>query len=468
MTTLGKLISTTAFRHALVFLAVFLFSTSVLVGYIYWNTNILLARQFSETIGAEARGLAEQYGSGGIVRLVRVVRQRAAQPGTTLYLLTDAAGRPLAGNLSLAPDSLLGDEPWIEFAYERFTGEERFEHLGRGRVYVLPEGFRLLVGRNIEERRRFEVVVTSALAWSLGLTLLVGLPAGFLVARRMLKRVDRITDTSRRIMEGDLTERIPESGSNDELDRLARNLNAMLERIEQLMHGMKDVSDNIAHDLKTPLTRLRNRVETVLREEGSKEAYRAALEKTIEESDALIRVFNALLSIARVEARTRPGAREPIEAQELLQDVAELYEPLADEQGAAIVVKPGPPAHFSGDRDLLAQVIANLVDNALKYGRGSDGKAVIELSASTSDGHIGLTVADSGPGIAEADRARVQERFVRLEQSRSVPGSGLGLALAAAVARMYGGALRLSDNAPGLSATITFPVEQAASGEYKG
>jgi hypothetical protein len=275
-----------------------------------------------------------------------------------------------------------------------------------------------------------------------------------------LRRVDAMTETTRTIMEGDLGERLPVAGTGDEIDRLAENLNQMLERIESLMRGLKEVSDNIAHDLKTPLTRLRNRAEQALRTAKSDDEYRAALEATIDESDALITTFNALLMIARAESGQARDDMVDFDAAEIVNDIAELYEPLAEEKGITLEAEAGGPMPVKGNRELVSQALANLVDNAIKYAEPAPGAAApaeIVVSATDTGERVLLTVADHGPGIPEADRARVVERFVRLEQSRSQPGSGLGLSLAAAVARLHGGELMLADNAPGLKSIIALP-----------
>jgi signal transduction histidine kinase len=271
-----------------------------------------------------------------------------------------------------------------------------------------------------------------------------------------------MTETSRTIMAGDLGGRLPIAGTGDEIDRLAENLNIMLERIEALMNGLKEVSDNIAHDLKTPLTRLRNRAEQALRTSGNEAEYRAALDTIIEESDGLIATFNALLMIARAESGQARDNMSEFDAAEIAQDVCELYEPLADEKGIALKVEADTPSPVKGNRELVSQALANLVDNAIKYSEPSAAQAngvpaEIDVQASLSGDRVQLVVADRGPGIAEGERPRVVERFVRLEQSRSQPGSGLGLSLAAAVARLHGGELALEDNEPGLKCIIALP-----------
>jgi len=278
----------------------------------------------------------------------------------------------------------------------------------------------------------------------------------------VLKRIDAMTEKAQTIMAGDLAGRLPVAGTGDELDRLADNLNAMLERIEGLMGGLKQVSDNIAHDLKTPLTRLRNRCEQALRGARGEAEYRAALESTIAESDELIRTFDALLMIARAESGHARDNMVEFDAAAIARDVGELYEPLADEKGLALKVEAPAEAPVRGNRELISQALANLIDNAIKYAAPDTVKvngvpAEILVKAGADADRITLTVADHGPGIAAADRGRVVERFVRLEQSRSQPGSGLGLSLASAVARLHGGELKLEDNEPGLKSIIALP-----------
>jgi signal transduction histidine kinase len=266
-----------------------------------------------------------------------------------------------------------------------------------------------------------------------------------------------MTETTRIIIAGDLGGRLHVAGTGDELDRLAENLNAMLDRIEALMQGLKEVSDNIAHDLKTPLTRMRNRAEEALRAAKGETDYRAALERTIEESEALMRTFNALLMIARAESGHARDGMADFDAAEVARGMAELYEPLAEEKGLALKVEAPEPLTVHGNRELISQALSNLVDNAIKYAVPDGGNGAITVTAQSEGERALLAVSDNGAGIAEADRPRVVERFVRLEKSRSQPGSGLGLSLAAAVARLHAGELLLSDNNPGLKAVIALP-----------
>jgi signal transduction histidine kinase len=285
------------------------------------------------------------------------------------------------------------------------------------------------------------------------------------VTRRVLRRFDAMTETTQRIMAGDLSERLPIAGTGDELDRLASNLNDMLERIEALMRGLKEVSDNIAHDLKTPLTRLRNRCEEALRSARGEPEYRAALESMLDESEGLIRTFDALLMIARAESGHSRENMTLFDAADIVRGVGELYEPVAEEKGLDLKVEASAPARVRGNRELLSQALANLVDNAIKYSQPPEetsGTSEIVLSAREEEGRVLISVADRGPGIAQPDRVRAVERFVRLPESAAQPGSGLGLSLAAAVATLHGGTLTLEDNAPGLRVVIALPRAPAA------
>ena len=462
MSAFGKLLRTTAFKLTLVYLTIFALFAAFLLGYFAWNTRWLITEQITQTVDAEITVLAEQYRQGGIRRLVLVVDARSRRPGSSLYLVTTPAGEGLAGNVGSLATGILETPGWSETAYRRLDDSDGAEHHALVRVFQLPGGFRLLVGRDLEERERLHQIILRAGRLSLAIVVVLGVAGGLFVTRRVLKRVDAMTETTRQIMDGDLAGRLPIAGTGDELDRLASNLNAMLERIEALMHGLKDVSDNIAHDLKTPLTRLRNRCEEALRLAEDESQYRAALESTIEESDALIRTFNALLMIARAESGQARDNMTDLDAAEIARGVGELYEPLADDKGIALKVDAPAAVPVHGNRELISQALANLVDNAIKYGAPDLGRmngagASIVVKAEGEGERILLTVADSGRGIPAIDRGRAVERFVRLEQSRSQPGSGLGLSLAAAVARLHGGELKLEDNHPGLKTVISLP-----------
>lgn len=458
MTALGKLFRTTAFKLSFAYLVIFAIGAGLVLGHIGWNIKSLIDDQIAKTLDAEVNGLSEQYRQGGIRRLVFVVEQRARQPGASLYLVTNFAGQAMAGNISDVEPGIL-ERPGLSETIYRRSGDAEGEPRALVRVFILPGGFRLLVGRDLGEREILRKVMQDALFTSLAWLILIGTFGGLFVARRVLRRVDAMSESAGQIMKGDLAQRIALAGSNDELDRLAVNLNAMLERIAELMAGLKDVSDNIAHDLKTPLTRLRNGAEEVLRAAKDPEEYRAALERIIEESDGLIRIFNALLTIARLEAGQSGADLQDFDLCNVARDVGELYEPLAEEQGAQLHVHIEQGLQIAGNRELIGQAVANLLDNALKYGmQENQSGSEIVLSAKRVGAQAEMIVADRGAGISAQDRARVLGRFVRLEGARSRPGSGLGLSMALAIARLHGGDLRIEDNAPGLRVVISLPL----------
>ena len=468
MTAFGKLIRTTAFRLTLVYLLLFALFAASLLGYFAWNTRRLITEQITTTVNAEASEISDIYNRRGLRGLVFTVDSRALRPGANLYLVTTPAGQAIAGNVgSLAP-GVMGTQGWSETAYRRLEDQDNTDHRALVNVTQLSGGFRLLIGRDLEERRRLFGIVAKAAQWSILVVVVLGIAGGIFVARRVLQRIDAMTGTTRRIMAGDLSGRLPVGRSGDELDRLAENLNAMLERIEALMVGLKEVSDNIAHDLKTPLTRLRNRAEEALAKSSCEAEYRAALERTIEESDGLIRTFNALLMIARAESGQARGNMDDFDAAEVANGIHELYEPLAEDDGMTLRVKTAP-APIHANRELISQALANLVENAIKYGKPTSAAqaqgAVVSLDAKQiliearrEADKVLLSVTDHGIGIPEGDRRHAVERFVRLDSSRSQPGSGLGLSLASAVATLHGGELRLDDAHPGLVATLVIPA----------
>jgi len=472
VTAFGKLIRTTAFRLTLAYLFLFALFAASLLGYFAWNTRRLINEQITTTVNAEVGEITDIYTRRGLHGVALTVANRALRPGANLYLVTTPEGKAIGGNVgSLAP-GVMASLGWSETAYRRLDEQDTAHHRALVRVTELTNGFRLLVGRDLDERRRLFGIVANAAQWSLLVVIVLGIGGGIFVARRVLQRIDAMTGTTRRIMAGDLSGRLPVGRSGDELDRLAENLNAMLERIEALMTGLKEVSDNIAHDLKTPLTRMRNRAEEALASSGSEAEYRAALERTIEESDGLIRTFNALLMIARAESGQARGNMDDFDAADVARGIHELYEPLAEDDGMILRVKAAT-ARLHGNRELISQALANLVENAIKYGKPSpvvqplDPAAAartreIVIEARRENDHVLLSVADHGPGIPEGDRKHAVERFVRLEASRTLPGSGLGLSLASAVATLHGGELRLGDSHPGLTATLVIPALSAA------
>jgi len=433
VTALGKLFGATAFRLALAILMLSAIGAGVVLTVIAWQVVSVVDREIARTIDAEAKGLIYAFDTAGIRRLDAIIEARKREPGASLYLLTNPIGEPLAGNVEQIPAEVLLHPGFLPIIYRGSGagGREREALVG---VYILPGGFRLLIGHDLGDRARIEGVMVHALAISLVFFAALGAAGALFVARRVLKRIDDMNTSAQGIMAGDLTRRLPVSGSGDELDRLAEGLNEMLGRIAVLMEGLREVSDNIAHDLRTPLTRLRNHAEAALAFGGDATAYRQALEKTIEESDGLIRIFNALLLIARAEAGGDLGPPQPVDVGEAARSMAELYEPIAEEEGLTLTVHAEDGLKVRGNHELIGQAIANLVDNALKYGApnnnpgGAGAKPDVVIAAKRAGGSVVLTVADRGPGIAPADRTRVLDRFVgEWSNSRTIaPGFACG------------------------------------------
>ena len=462
MRTLGKLLRTSTFRFAAVYLVLFALSSGAILAYVYWNTAVLLERQIDDIIEAEVTGLNEQYRQRGLDGLIAIVAERSAQSRDGLYLFTNFFGRRLAGNMDGKPEEVTGQSGWVEFPYTVRTPEGEEQHRARAFHTQLRGGFTLIVGRDVEERLQFANLIQQTLVVALAMIAGLGLAGGLMMSRNFLTRIDSIGETSRNIMAGDLSERMPVSGTGDELDRLAHSLNAMLDQIERLMTGLKEVTDNVAHDLKTPLTRLKARVEDALRSNSADE-HRAALEQTLVEADDLLKTFASLLSIARTEAGEARAGMETTDITELIAELGDLYEPLAEEVGGTLEVFAAKGLEAKADRQLLAQAVTNLLDNALKYAvwekkPENHPGLVVRLRADRQGSDIVIEVGDNGPGIPAKDRARVTERFVRLDESRSKPGSGLGLSLTSGVASLHRGRLELADAEPGLRASLYLPA----------
>ncbi|MGI9452157.1 MAG: ATP-binding protein [Geminicoccaceae bacterium] len=464
-----RLLDTTTFRLALIYLGLFGISALALLGYLYFATAGFMTQQTEETIQAEIEGLAEQYNNQGIQRLRQVIAQRSeAQPNrASIYLLIDPLGRRIAGNLDIwPPEAKWGEEGWLTFAVavrpdgvnvqNRRAVAQRFWLTG-------PAGrYHLLVGREVEDRLQLQTKIKHALSWGVGLTLLLGLAGGLLMSRGLLRRVDAINRTTEQIMAGDLSQRISlKAARGDEFDQLASNLNAMLDQIERLLEGMQRVTDNIAHDLRTPLNRMRSRIEVALLGDSQDETLRPVLEQTLADAETMIGTFNALLDIARAEAGSERAAFEQVTLSDLIRDMADFYRPLGEEKSQTISVASLSDVNVQANRHLLSQALANLLDNAIKYTpEGGD----IELSL--DDGPM-ITIADSGPGIPIEDREHVLERFVRLDETRTTPGNGLGLSLVNAVAKLHGATLILGDNEPGLRVSLDFSGRKAFREETK-
>ncbi|RDL52438.1 Signal transduction histidine-protein kinase BaeS [Ensifer sp. M14] len=465
MSKLGVLLRTTAVRLSALYLILFSLCAAFLVFYVTGMSERLLQQQTRDAVTAEVTQIEQVYTRAGVNGLLRSLERRARQPGANLYVIAGPSGEILAGNVASLEPGLLDREGWTEkpFAYQRYTDETRKDsHVALAHVLMLDNGLRILVGRDLQEPQKFRALVRQALMVALGIMGLGALIIWFAIGRNALKRIDRMSEASTKIMAGDLSQRLPRNGSGDEFDRLSESLNAMLGRIEKLNEGLRQVSDNIAHDLKTPLTRLRNKAEAALARKGTSQ--RGALEEIIGESDQLIRTFNALLMISRVEAGSAAAEMSEVDLSRIVSDCVELYEPVAEDVGLRLEAEVAPGMVISGNRELVGQALGNLLDNALKYAEGATDP-LIKVSLGRREGKVVLSVADHGPGVPEDKREDVVKRFVRLDESRSKPGTGLGLSLVDAVMEMHHGALNLAatdperaDNGKGLTVHMVFPA----------
>ena len=445
------LIRSAGVRFGMIYAGVFTLGTLALAMFLWWSTAGLLDRQTDTALNADTQGLSERYAEGGLPALVVTIEQRLASnvDDDALYLVVDPEFHRVIGNLTGWPSNFRRDSAWYDAVIER-AGRRGMARLHR---FDLPGGFHLLVGRDVEVHAQMARLLTDALLWSAGIALALG-TIGALAVRSLFRiTLADVSATAAAISAGDLTRRVRVSGRGDEFDRLAETINDMLGRIARLMDGVRQVSNAIAHDLRTPIARARARLEDAARHAGGEADLRAAIERAEADLDGVIAIFQALLRIAEIEAGARRSAFADVDLAPLLLDLADLYGAAAEERGQHLVpaIPDRLPAY--GDRDMIQQAVANLLDNALKF---SPAGGTIRIAATIDpDQGTRITVADQGPGIPPADRARATQRFFRGESARSTPGSGLGLALVQAVATLHGGVLLLEDNNPGLSATLT-------------
>jgi signal transduction histidine kinase len=461
-----KPLSTSTFRLTLAYLGLFSLSAATILVIVYMASVRFMDRQARETIGEEVAWLLEQSG-GRLGALKAAVTERAAaEPNRrAIYLLVDGSDDFVAGNLDRFPDTPVDGSGFTRFEVQVMSGGKSLpmSHVAQAKVVELEQDARLLVGRDVHDNAQIQKLMGLAILIGLGVMVVLGLIGGVIMSRWMLSRLDRINRATAQIMAGDFSQRIRTDGG-DEFNELAQNLNAMLERIERLLVSMRQVTDDIAHDLRTPLTRMRSRIEVALMGEPSKDETRELLAATLQDADRLIETFNALLSIARAEAGAQHGEWERIDLTELARDVVDLYEPLAEERGISLQLVGGKGAVIQGHRQLVAQAIANVTDNAVKY--TPDGGIVTIVTGGSPAPFV--IVTDTGPGIPPELREKAKQRFVRLDQQRSTPGSGLGLSLVEAVAKLHDARLELGDNTPGLKVSLVFrPLPAAESGELR-
>ncbi|MBL8198334.1 MAG: HAMP domain-containing histidine kinase [Chromatiales bacterium] len=447
-----RLIRTSTFQLAWWYMGIFGSSALILVGYIYWQTNGYLEQQTNATISAEIRGLTEQFRQSGGPGVEAVIRDRVVRDParSTLYLLLTADQRPVLGNLAGWPPGQLDADGWYRFT---LVNQENRRVPFQGQILQVNDDYRLLVAKEQSNLEATRQLINRVYILTLAIGLLLALLGGIVLSSSVTRRVDAINRTSREIMAGRLQRRMPVRGINDEFDQLADNLNAMLDRIDSLIDSVRAVTDNIAHDLRTPLTRLRGRLESLALQPEISETVRNELNATITDADHLLATFRALLRIARIESGTHDEAWTDIDMGALLHDAWELYHAVGEEK--EITVHLGAASgHMRGDRDLIFQAVSNLLDNAIKYSpAGSD----VRLEMRDDGGLLTIIVSDQGPGVPEAERGKVLDRFYRTATVTGIPGSGLGLSLVNAIARHHGGQLILADNAPGLRVLLELP-----------
>jgi len=457
---LVKTLRSTTFKLALISIGVFGALVIVLFGYVYWSTTNFVLGRSDTAIEAERATLRNIYDTNGRDGLIQAIERRssAAPFEGGVYLLADQSFAPVAGNLKKWP-AVKGAGQWSEFSADALDSKTPSDQL-RATWETLPNGFHLLVGKDISDLRRFATEIYEALAFAILLIFVLAAVAGVSVTRRTVGRIESINMTSRAIMESGLGRRIPIRGTQDEWDLLAQNLNSMLERIETLMAEVKQVSDNVAHDLRTPLARMRGRLEKANTAKNAPDHDQSLISETMADLDDVLRMFSSLMRISQIEAANQTTAFRIVNLGEIATEVAELFDAAAEGKGGRVEVFGDRTARISADRDLLFDAISNLVDNAIKHGR-EDGLVSIRLDQ--KDGETILSVSDNGPGIPLGEYEHVFKRFYRLERSRGMPGNGLGLSLVAAVARLHGASIRLVDNAPGLRVELRFPFIDSIS-----
>ncbi len=440
-------------RFAVIYAGLLAISTALLAMFLWWATAGLLDRQVDAAIRADARGLLERWEEGGIPALVLTINDRLAEnlDDDAIYLLVNPDMRPLAGNLAQWPTAVQRTDGWYELPVQRAG----IPSLARVARYNLPANNYLLVGRDVRNRAQLRHLLTDALLWAM-LVVLIMASIGAVVVRNLFRRtLANVSETAAAIAGGDFTQRVRLSGRGDEFDQLAETINHMLDRIARLMEGVRQVSNSIAHDLRTPITRARARLEEAANHAATAEDLRAAIERATDDLDGIVAVFQALLRIAEIEAGSRRSSFARFDIRPLLDGLEELYGVVAEEKQVRVTVTAPERLPMFGDRELVQQAIANLVDNSVKF---SPPNGEVAIRAQPLPVGIAISVSDQGPGIPAEDRSRAVERFFRGEQARSTPGSGLGLALVQAVAQLHGGSLRLEDERPGLGAVLFLPT----------
>jgi signal transduction histidine kinase len=452
-----KTLKSSTFKLALIAIGTFGVVVSIIFTYVYLSTASFVRSRSDRAILTEHASLFDVYQRSGRDGLVDLIRQRLTDKSFAdhVYILADPSSAVLAGSFGAWPKTAAASSGWTEFRAPQALPGATNPPLVRAMIETVPNGDRLLVGRDIGDLDSFTAQIRAAVISCVALIFVLAAVASILVTRRTVGRIEAINATSGAIMASGLDKRIPLRGTNDEWDRVAENLNRMLDRIETLMGEVKQVSDNLAHDLRTPLTRMRGRLEKAFQDERNGENDQALIGDTIADLDAVLRIFTSITRIAHIETQMRKGAFRTVNLAEIASEVVELYDAAAERDGTCLTMADGGEVLVTGDRDLIFDAIANLVDNAIKHGRA--GGHVVVASGQVNGSPV-ISISDDGPGIPASQHGQVFKRFYRLEQSRYTPGNGLGLSLVAAVAHLHDARIEMRDNAPGLQFRLWFPA----------
>lgn len=459
-TAASRLLRTASFRLAASYLAVFSLSVMLLGAAVYVSVRHALLHEIDERVGEETALLVKVFDSGGLDALVATIERRSAGVASLDYRVEDAAGLKLTGSLP-SPQGAKTGATWTELtAIDDDTGDGIGIETVRALATRLRGGALLVVGDDLGSVASATRAVTVAFGWALALMILLGVAGGLLLSAAFLRRIDAMARTARAIIAGNLHQRIPNPSPHDDLGRLAATFNRMLDRIEALIETNRQVTNDIAHDLRSPLARMLRRLEGARLQPGRPGAHEAAIDSAIAEINGIIETFNALLRIGQIETGARRGGFTTIDLAAIVGEVAEAFAPAAGEEGRPFEIAPGAPLFLQGDRELLRQLVANLLDNAMRH---TPPGTPIGIATQGEAGAAVITVRDGGPGVPEADRSRVFERFYRVDRARMTPGNGLGLSLVAAIAELHGGRVTLGDAAPGLVVSIWLPLAGEAS-----
>jgi signal transduction histidine kinase len=452
-----RLLRSTSVRLALGYAGLFIASSLLLVGLLWWRTAAYLDREIDAVIYADTQAIGDRFRDFGLSGVIETIQERSGSRGdkNAIYLLVNPARQRLAGNLSGWPAEIGYATGW----YQVEMRHEEQNHATRLLNVALPGGFQLLVGRDVEDRDQVRALILNGLAWATGAALVIATLGGILARRALLARVDTISRTTAAIVQGDLAQRVPEGGTADEFDQLSRMINRMLDQIQQLIEGVRNVSNAVAHDLRTPLAEARTRLEDILRRRPAPDAVFGEIEGTMDDIDRVIAMSNALLRLAEIDSGVRRSGFRQVDLAEIVREVAELYQPAADAKQITFRVEAPAGLTVNGDPFLLAQAVGNLIDNGIKY-TPQHGDVDLRLER-RDDGHAEISVADTGPGITDAEKELAIDRFYRGDSSRGQIGFGLGLSLVSSVAKLHRGHLTFGDRHPGLIASLSLPISES-------